>query len=144
MENLMSWLSTLGGAFSALGDSFEKCVSLLDIASIKIYRKINLFVFISEIKADRAGRISMYQMKLGLKSGDPSIISRCKLYYSISLIQKGKLRAAKSLILEEYEHAKDERKEGDERLYKMCHGIWLKLQYTYAMRRQQRLQSKCS
>lgn len=25
-ENLMSWLSTLGGAFSALGDNFEKCV----------------------------------------------------------------------------------------------------------------------
>lgn len=27
IENLMSWLSTLGGAFSALGDSFESCVS---------------------------------------------------------------------------------------------------------------------
>lgn len=26
-EDLMSWLSTLGGAFSALGDNFEKCVS---------------------------------------------------------------------------------------------------------------------
>lgn len=25
-ENLMSWLSTLGGAFSALGDCFQKCV----------------------------------------------------------------------------------------------------------------------
>lgn len=28
IENLMSWLSTLGGAFSALGDSFENCVSI--------------------------------------------------------------------------------------------------------------------
>lgn len=27
LENSMSWLSTLGGAFSALGDSFEHCVS---------------------------------------------------------------------------------------------------------------------
>lgn len=27
-ENLMSWLSTLGGAFSALGDSYEKCVCI--------------------------------------------------------------------------------------------------------------------
>lgn len=86
----------------------------------------------------------MYQMKLGLKSGDPSIISRCKLYYSISLIQKGRLRTAKNLILEEYKHAKDERKGGDDRLYKMCHGIWLKLQYTYAMRHKKRLQSKRS
>lgn len=86
----------------------------------------------------------MYQMKLGLKSDNPSIISRCKLYYSISLIQKGKLRAAKTIILEEYKHAKDERNGGDDRLYKMCHGIWLKLQYTNAMRRQKRLQSKRS
>lgn len=78
----------------------------------------------------------MYQLKLGLKSGDPSIIARCKLYYSISLIQKGRLRAAKHLILKEYEYAKEERRGGDDRLYKMCHGIWLKLQYTHSVKRQ--------
>lgn len=27
MEHLMSWLSTLGGGFSALGEQFERCVS---------------------------------------------------------------------------------------------------------------------
>lgn len=83
----------------------------------------------------------MYQMKLGLRSGDPSIISRCKLYYSISLIQKGRLRAAKNLILKQYEYAKEEKQTGDERLYKMCHGIWLKLQYSYTLKRQKRLQN---
>lgn len=77
-------------------------------------------------------------MNLGLRSGNPSIMSRCKLYYSISLIQKGQLRAAKHLILKQYEYAKEEKKMGDDRLYKMCHGIWLKLQYSYEIRRQRK------
>ncbi|XP_031636012.1 uncharacterized protein F58A4.6 [Contarinia nasturtii] len=112
-ENLMSWLSTLGGAFSALGDSVEKC-------------------------ADVAGKISRYQLKLASRSGDPSIIVRCKLYYSISLIQKGKLNAARKLILSQYEYAKEERLAGDNRIYKMCHGIWLKLQYAQSLKLQNR------
>lgn len=29
LDHAMSWLSTLGGAFSALGDSFEHCVSII-------------------------------------------------------------------------------------------------------------------
>lgn len=29
VEHLMSWLSTLGGGFSALGEQFGKCVSVL-------------------------------------------------------------------------------------------------------------------
>lgn len=29
IENAFSWLSTLGGAYSALGDYFEDCVSSL-------------------------------------------------------------------------------------------------------------------
>lgn len=28
IENAFSWLSTLGGAYSALGDYFEHCVSM--------------------------------------------------------------------------------------------------------------------
>lgn len=109
----MSWLSTLGGAFSALGDSFDAC-------------------------AERAARISFYQLKLAMKSGNPSIIARCKLYYSISLIQKGQLGAAKHLVLKQYEWAKKEMAAGEPLLYKMCHGIWLKLQYTHQMRKERR------
>lgn len=84
----------------------------------------------------------MYQLKLAMKCGDPSIVARCKLYYSISMIQKGRLRAAKALILKQYEYAKKERIAGDERIYKMCHGIWLKLQHTYFLRKQQRINNK--
>lgn len=30
VDNAMSWLSTLGGAFSALGDNFGHCVSIIN------------------------------------------------------------------------------------------------------------------
>lgn len=80
-------------------------------------------------------------MQLAVKSGDPSIIARCKLYYSISLIQKGRLREAKKLILSQYEHAKQELNAGDARLYKMCHGIWLKLQYTHQMKLENKIKA---
>lgn len=108
----------------------------------------NLFVILRCVhffsQAERAGRISKYQLKLASKSGDPSVIARCKLYYSISLIQKGKLSAAKKLILDQYEFAKQERLTGDERIYKMCHGIWLKLQYARTLKKQHRLKTPSS
>ncbi|KAL5277770.1 F58A4.6 family protein [Megaselia abdita] len=109
MDYLMSWLSTLGGGYSALGDDFAKC-------------------------AETAGKISLKQLNLGLQLGDPCLQSRCKLYYSISLIQTGRLRSAKKIIREEYKFAKI-KEEDDPRLAKMCEGIWLKLLYEYWMKR---------
>lgn len=44
VDHALSWLSTLGGAFSALGDYFEAC-------------------------ADTAGKISVHQLKLALRLG---------------------------------------------------------------------------
>lgn len=111
MDYLMSWLSTLGGGYSALGDEFTKC-------------------------AETAGKISLKQLSLGLQLGDPLVQSRCKLYYSISLIQTGRLRAAKKIIREEYKFAKM-KVEDDPRLAKMCEGIWLKLLYEYWIKRRQ-------
>lgn len=111
MDHLMSWLSTLGGGYSALGDEFTNC-------------------------AETAGMISLKQLNLGLKLGDPCIQSRCKLYYSISLIQTGRLRSAKKIIRDEYKFAK-QKEEDDPRLIKMCQGIWLKLLYEYWIKRRQ-------
>lgn len=69
-----------------------------------------------------------------MRLGDPFLQSRCKLFYSISLIQIGKLRAAKHLIRQQYAFALTE-KEKDVRLLNMCKGIWLRLQYEYQQRR---------
>ncbi|XP_055694334.1 uncharacterized protein F58A4.6 [Lutzomyia longipalpis] len=108
LDNLLSWFSTLGGAFSSLGDDFENCAQI-------------------------AGQISVKQLKIALRLGDPYTIARCKLYYSISLIQRGHLRAAKYLIREQYAFATNA-SHPDDRLVRMCLGIWAKLQYTHSQR----------
>ncbi|KAH8320153.1 hypothetical protein KR074_003739 [Drosophila pseudoananassae] len=114
VEHLMSWLSTLGGGFSALGEQFGKC-------------------------AETAGKISLQQLKIGMRLGDPFLQARCKLYYSISLIQRGHLRSAKHLIRQQYAFAR-QHVEADGRLVRMCQGIWLRLQYEYEQRRIQKWQ----
>ncbi|XP_017770695.1 PREDICTED: uncharacterized protein F58A4.6 [Nicrophorus vespilloides] len=101
LDNALSWLSTLGGAFSALGDYFVD-------------------------RAKTAGKISLHQLQLALKVGDPLIAARCRLYFSLSLIQQGKYKVAKDIVMYEYDNAKHGT---DVRLVRMCKGIWSKLSY---------------
>lgn len=103
LDHCLSWLSTLGGAFSALGDYFTNCALI-------------------------AGKISFHQLKLAMRLGDPTVASRCKLYLSLSLIQRGYFQLAKKIIYEEYQKAKNA-VVIDTRLVKMCQGIWAKLKY---------------
>ncbi|GJQ78150.1 hypothetical protein Trydic_g2482 [Trypoxylus dichotomus] len=109
VEHALSWLSTLGGAFSALGDYFEN------------------FALV-------AGKISYHQLVLAIRMGDPTIASRCKLYFSLSLIQRRKFKLAKRIIQAEYKDAKNA-VIVDTRLIKMCLGIWSKLQYEHERHR---------
>lgn len=108
LEYIMSWLSTLGGAFSSLGDDATRFANI-------------------------AGKISVKQFNIAITMGDPITISRCKLYYAISLIQLGKLRKAKYIVREEYKFALTQI-ENDKRLVRMCLGIWEKLKYEYQQR----------
>uniref|UniRef100_A0A182JQJ2 Cohesin loading complex subunit SCC4 homolog n=1 Tax=Anopheles christyi TaxID=43041 RepID=A0A182JQJ2_9DIPT len=105
LTELMAWLSTLGGAFSALGDYQHAC-------------------------ADTAGKISLHQMKLAFRLGDPSLVARCQLYFAISLIQRGEFATAKHIIQQVYRSARKQT-EPETRLLKMCQGIWAKLRYEY-------------
>ncbi|KAL1502716.1 hypothetical protein ABEB36_007820 [Hypothenemus hampei] len=109
VDHAFSWLSTLGGAFSALGDYMEQC-------------------------AETAGKISIHQFKLAFRIGDPNIQSRCRLYLSLSLIQKKQYKRAKIIIKWEYQRALNQTVI-DSRLVKMCKGIWSKLQYEYSLYR---------
>lgn len=69
IEEGLSWLSTLGGACSSLGD-----------------RNVHF--------AKRAGAISLNQLQLSLVFGDPNLIARCCIYISHSLCQQGFKRKA--------------------------------------------------
>ncbi|XP_063699270.1 uncharacterized protein F58A4.6 [Culicoides brevitarsis] len=109
LDYIMSWMSTLGGAFSALGDY------KLESAEI-------------------AGKISIHQLKLAMRIGDPSTIARCKLYLSISLMQKNHFKAARALIIDQYRFALSQ-KESNRTLVNMCLGIWSKLRYMRHMRK---------
>lgn len=103
LENIMAWLSTLGGAFSSLGDQTEHCAIV-------------------------AGKISVQQLKIAMRIGDPLTAARCKLYASISLMQRGLYKQAKFILQNQYKFIKSQTVV-DERLIKMCCGIWTKLRY---------------
>ncbi|KAJ9576170.1 hypothetical protein L9F63_006992, partial [Diploptera punctata] len=109
LDLAMSWLSTLGGAFSALGEEFQHC-------------------------AEIAGRISVHQFSIALRLGDPLTVARCKLYFALSLIQRGHLVQARCIICQQYHLAK-ENPVLDTRLIAMCHGIWARLKYEHQKRR---------
>lgn len=68
--------------------------------------------------------------------GDPNIVSRCRLYISLSLIQQKRFRKAQSIIYNEYNIAKTAIVK-DNKLLNMCKGIWSKLQYEHNIVRNQ-------
>lgn len=129
---MLSWLSTFGGAFSNLGDEFGKCVRE-EFTYSNICSSLRFY-----FQATIAGKISMQQMKLALRLGDPYVMARCKLYYSIALIQKGIIGPAKRVIRDQYQFAKKD-PEADPKLIKMCLGIWSKLLYVQQLRKDTKL-----
>jgi len=111
LENLMAWLSTLGGAYSALGDDYIQC-------------------------AETAGKISMHQLKIAIKLCDPITSAKCKVYFAISLLQQGYLKESIYIIREQYKFATSLHENlVDIRLINMCKGVWAKLQYMYSLKR---------
>uniref|UniRef100_A0A1B6KN83 Uncharacterized protein n=1 Tax=Graphocephala atropunctata TaxID=36148 RepID=A0A1B6KN83_9HEMI len=109
LQYAMSWLSTLGGAFSALGEGQERC-------------------------AKTAGMISVEQLRLAVRLGDDVIIAQCKLYFSLSLIQRGQCKRAKLIIQEQFINMK-RRLVVDRKTVNMCKGIWARLKYEHNKQR---------
>ncbi|XP_064460757.1 uncharacterized protein F58A4.6-like [Ornithodoros turicata] len=110
VENAMAWLSTLGGAYSALGDYDAKF-------------------------AQAASHVSFQQLRLALRIGDPLTLCRCRIYIAMSLLQRGYFKACKKLVREQYEFAKSRTGRGDPRLAKMCQSVWVRMQYLWSLRR---------
>ncbi|KAJ8891669.1 hypothetical protein PR048_004197 [Dryococelus australis] len=109
LGNTMSWLSTFGGAFSALGEEVKDCALI-------------------------AGRISVKQLSIAIRLGDPLQVARSKLYLALSLIQQGRLSRARRIIEEQYRTVKS-LPVIDNSVIRMCQGIWAKLKYSYQLRR---------
>uniref|UniRef100_A0A1B6C9Z3 Uncharacterized protein n=2 Tax=Clastoptera arizonana TaxID=38151 RepID=A0A1B6C9Z3_9HEMI len=109
LDCAMNTLSTIGGAYSALGND-----------------KIDF--------ALEAGKISLNQFKIALHLGDPMTVLRCKLYYSLSLIQMGQLKTARIIIKKQFDIAKSA-SVLDKRVISMCYGIWSRLQHEYKIKK---------
>lgn len=116
IENAFSWLSTLGGAYSALGDYFDHC-------------------------AEEAGRISERQYKLSKMLGDDGLAARSKLYSALSYSQKGKLKLARHMVRNV---ASFGRATHDKRLIRMCQGVWAKLKYLRSLKKIQGSEASCN
>lgn len=108
IENAFSWLSTLGGAYSALGDYFDHC-------------------------AEEAGRISIRQYKLSQMLGDDSLAARSRLYSALSQAQKGNLHIARNIVRSVADFGRNTH---DKRLIRMCHGVWAKLKYLRSLKKE--------
>ncbi|XP_077510743.1 uncharacterized protein LOC144121427 [Amblyomma americanum] len=104
LENTMAWLSTLGGAFSALGD-YD-------------------FRF-----AEAACQVSVKQLKLALHIGDPVTVCRCHIYLAMSLLQRGYFRSCRKLLRKQYKFAVSREGQRDPKLAKMCQSVWIRMQY---------------
>ncbi|XP_072043322.1 uncharacterized protein F58A4.6-like [Amphiura filiformis] len=118
LEEAFSWLSTLGGAYSSLGENFSHC-------------------------AIEAGRLSIRQLKLAIRLGDPLLQARCYVYLSLSLMQRGFLKQARNIISHQYKFAVSLGEHSDTRLIAMCHGVWCHLRFHYQRRRQMRETRQC-
>ncbi|KAM3723098.1 Uncharacterized protein ACO02O_06383 [Dirofilaria immitis] len=99
LEKLLWILSTFGGALSAMGDYYKHF-------------------------AEKAELVSYSQLQLANNIGDPVLISRSKLYISISLMQTNRYHAAAKIIRRQYGVAKALK---NQFLLHCCEGVWMKL-----------------
>lgn len=110
MEDALHWLSTLGGAYSNLG---EHSLSF----------------------AVRAGDNAFRQMRIALKSSDPSVIFRCWLFVAMSLMQLGDLQQSKRILQNVHSAVGKKILPDDKTVLTMCLGIWARLQYAWARKK---------
>lgn len=110
LENAMAWLSTLGGAFSALGDYDEKF-------------------------AEAASKVSLKQLKLAMHIGDPATLCRCHIYIAMSLLQRGYFRSCRRIIREQYRFAISTEGQREPKLVKMCQSVWERMRYLYSVKK---------
>ncbi len=96
-DGYWAFFSTLGGAYSSLG---EECIEHV-ILNISLIIKI-VFYYLLEYekykKAQNAEVISLKQLTLAKAFDDPNAICRCKLFLSFSFIQLGKYKQAKIIL----------------------------------------------
>ncbi|OQR68520.1 hypothetical protein BIW11_12857 [Tropilaelaps mercedesae] len=106
---VMAWLSTLGGAYSAMGDYCDRA---------KVVAK----------------QISAKQLRLAARLGDPTLVSRCWIFLAMSAIQHGRLQLSRRILKLQWEFAHTREGQRDPRLKNMIRGVWSKLSHEKMLR----------
>ncbi|KAM7433951.1 hypothetical protein ABFA07_015882 [Porites harrisoni] len=109
LQDVMAWLSTLGGAYSAMGEHFCSY-------------------------SEKAGQISQHQLLVAMRLGNPILAAQCKVFAAMSLIQRGRLKMASKVIREQYHLALNGLK--DEKLLSSCKAAWIRIQYIRKQRKE--------
>ncbi|CAH3123580.1 unnamed protein product [Porites lobata] len=109
LQDVMAWLSTLGGAYSAMGEHFCSY-------------------------SEKAGQISQHQFLVAMRLGNPILAAQCKVFAAMSLIQRGRLKMASKVIREQYHLALNGLK--DEKLLSSCKAAWIRIQYIRKQRKE--------
>jgi len=127
VEDALHWLSTLGGAYSNLGEHKREFVR-----SVKRGEMALKVCF----QAEKAGMNAFHQMRVALMSGDPRVLLRCWLFVAMSHLQTDRLNSSRAIILRVYaanyrtnveavaSGEKAPRPPIDAKVAKMCRGIW--------------------
>lgn len=104
-EDALHWLSTLGGAFSNLGEHNVEF-------------------------AKRAGDNALRQMRIIVAIGDPSLLFHCWIFISMSLMQQKRLRESRKVLEWIYNSQKSlPADQADSKVIKMCLGCWSRLKF---------------
>ena len=113
LEAVFAWLSTLGGAHSALGDYFNK-------------------------NAEIAWELSLKQLYIAVKIGNPTLTAHCKLFMSISLMQRGHFIAASKIIRSVTISIVNDKRLQERRLINCCKAAKVRLKYIRQQRKETR------
>jgi len=107
MEDALHWLSTLGGAFSNLGEHSPQF-------------------------ALRAGANAMKQLLVAMRSGDKTVVVKCWLFLGQSLLQQGQFSDAATILRRAWRECHVPPLallNSTAKLLNMCRGIWARLKY---------------
>ncbi|XP_029201549.2 uncharacterized protein LOC114965984 [Acropora millepora] len=110
LQGVMAWLSTLGGAYSAMGEY------------------INSY-------SEKAGQISYQQLLVAIRLGNPILAAQCKVFAALSLIQRGKFKLAARIIREQYRLAGRNGYARDDKLIASCQAAWSRMQFLQRQRK---------
>ena len=111
LEDALNWLSTLGGAYSNLGDHSREFAVL-------------------------AGENATKQMNILLRYSDavnPSILCKCWLFVAMSLMQVKRLKKCRVILVNIHRYYNENSEFIDDKIFKMTLGIYARLKHIWLL-----------